>query len=511
MATAVLLETVSIQKYVYASNRLVENIGASNIVTEIYQEPIKTAAEDALGRKVDIDTWRNAPEKVLINKCKVDFEVGYIGGGNALLFFKKHEIAERFVRNWTENLIVEAPGLKVAVAIEQEFKFDNFKAQLTELFKKLRRNKSEYLPQTFLPKHGITADCPYSGLTAEIYYQPPGEEEGKYISSVSNAKLSQARATLTKINDNYTLTTDIEKLGQVEGQDFIAIVHIDGNSLGEQFRQCKKLQELRQLSISMKEVMGEVYHEFIKFIISQMEYLDSEESGFLIQQNSDSKIILPFRPLLMEGDDITFITEGRLGVSFAKKYLELMSGKKLSDGIKEHELSAAAGVVITKTKYPFFRSYALAEELCQSAKEEARQEPDTSWLDFHIAYGGFSGTLKEIRQDKFTIKQGQLNFGPYLVSNTFDDEKSILNLENGIEHFTNIENWPRNDVKEFRTVLTLGQDATEHFLTQAEKRDKIAYRIKGNEYHKRGWVDGRTPYFDMIELMDFYPRYFLKK
>ena len=80
----------------------------------------------------------------------------------------------------------------------------------------------------------------------------------------------------------------------------------------------------------------------------------------------ESILYSPFRPILKEGDDITFITDGQLGsIPFAEKYLELMSNRTLLNGKR---LSACAGVAIIKPKYPFFRGYSLAEELCQRAK-----------------------------------------------------------------------------------------------------------------------------------------------
>ncbi len=512
MLTALLIETISIQNYVYASNKLLENVGASNIVTGVYQEIMLQSIQETLQSKIDTNSWKKHPDTIHLENNSTDFETGYIGGGNALLFFREKGKAIEFIKNWTSTLLIEAPGLNFAFAIDDTFDLNNFQRELQHLFAVLKENKGKHFPLTSLPKHGITADCPFSGNSAETFFKDADGEW--FISSVSKTKFEYAKNINGKLfagnilEDKYTFTNYIDKLGQIPGQNHIAVVHIDGNSIGKRFMNCTTLPEIRKLSRNVDNAMCEAYQEFVGFIKNNMDYLLTEKSGFYIQ-NEGSKTILPFRPLLIEGDDITFITDGRLGVYFAKKYLELISRKTLSNG---KQLSASAGIAITGTKYPFYRSYLLAEELCSAAKKEARKYPGTSWLDFHVAYGGFSGALENIRKDNYTINEGQLNFGPYLVSDRkkdMDNENNITYLLKGIKKFANPDNWPRNKVKEFRSILTLGKQSTEHFLRQMNIKGKNVVTLPGKGYHISGWENNKTPYFDMIELLDFYPAYFL--
>ena len=82
----------------------------------------------------------------------------------------------------------------------------------------------------------------------------------------------------------------------------------------------------------------------------------------------------PIRPIIMGGDDITFVSPGKLGIYFAEIFMKEFSEKEVSDGEK---LSSCAGVAITKTKYPFYRGYQLAEGLCSNAKKMARKKKKT--------------------------------------------------------------------------------------------------------------------------------------
>jgi len=503
--TGVLLETTSIQKFVFASNLLKENLGASHIVEQIYIEDLKETLTNLFGLEPDLNMWKEEPEKQLVlEDPSAEYEIGYTGGGNALLLFRDKEKAQRFVREWSLRLLEKAPGLQTAVAIGT-LDLENFKETLSQLFKQLTENKNRYFPSTILTKHGITADCPRSGMSAEVF----NKTEQTYISSMSQAKLNAAPDSEKKIKRNYlktlskgyTFTNEIDQLGQVEGKSHIAVVHIDGNSMGKRFKNCQSLAERRKLSVSVDNVTRESFERLLEHIIERLESL--KEDGINIStDNKDNKSILPIRPIVLGGDDITFVTDGRLGVYLAEKFLQFVNEKKLSDG---EYLSACAGVAITKSKYPFFRSYEMAEALCRSAKKEARKKKGSSWLDFHIVYGGFSGTLEEVRKKHYTVQKRSLHFGPYLTSGG-NNEKSIQNFKKGLKELSDTEKWPRSKVKELRTVLPLGEAAVQRFMLDMQLRGVQLPQIEGGiDYSVTGWDDRSTPYFDMIELLDFYP------
>jgi hypothetical protein len=244
--------------------------------------------------------------------------------------------------------------------------------------------------------------------------------------------------------------------------------------------------------------MDTTFKKLVHHVIEWMPFFLNEKNGFRISE-LDEKKILPIRPILIAGDDITFITNGGLGVHLAEQYLQLFAE------IGKGQFSACAGVAITKTKYPFYMGYQLAEDLCANAKQAARERPGTSWLDFHLAYGGFSGSLKDIRVEKYSIRDGRLNYGPYLVTGDGTQEKHIQYLKEGIKQFSNTEQWPRSKMKEFRKILTLGRDSAEQFINEMKSKKRFLPEIPGKGYHVSGFEDNITPYIDMIELSEFYP------
>ena len=67
------------------------------------------------------------------------------------------------------------------------------------------------------------------------------------------------------------------------------------------------------------------------------------------------------------------------------------------------------------------------------------------------------------------------------------------------------DKWPRNKQKELREVLSLGEEATKQFIKEMENRGNSLPNIPGyHSFKNSGWDGKKTPYFDMLELMELY-------
>lgn len=484
----VLIDTTSIQQYIFGSNKLSENLGASFLVQDIYQSIF--------------DNFKN----------KID-KIGFIGGGNALLFLKERDIAVKFVKEWTERLLITAPGLTTAVAISEksieEDKLNDkkiFGYFKKSIFYQLVKNKNSINPQVILNSHGITADCRNTGLSMEEWIDD--HEDSGYYSSVSAAKQSAADEALKKLNKDYPIVEDkffkftnkLDELGSSENQDsHIAIVHIDGNGMGKRFENCKTLEEIANLSKTIEEATKNSFNDLLCHIISHYDKITNEID---IKDK-----ILPIRPIIIGGDDITFVCDGRLGIYFAQKFLEFFESKNVSD---EKKLTACAGIAITKLKYPFYRGYKLAEELCSNAKSERKKaigrseaNEEDSFIDFHIAYGGISDEIKHIRDKQFMVTERSLLKRPYNVTN----KNSKVSFEKFIENsITIINNLPNSKLKELREVLSMSSESTKSIYQELKKRKESLILTNQEDLFE----DNVTPYFDIIEISELYPKFILK-
>ena len=64
---------------------------------------------------------------------------------------------------------------------------------------------------------------------------------------------------------------------------------------------------------------------------------------------------------------------------------------------------------------------------------------------------------------------------------------------------------------ELREEITRGETASRKFAIEMAARGKTLPVIPGFSYNIHLWENKETPYFDMIELMEFYPSFELDK
>ncbi|MHA1439590.1 MAG: Cas10/Cmr2 second palm domain-containing protein [Promethearchaeota archaeon] len=507
---AILIDIVSIQEYIFASNRLKHNVGASYIISRIYNNELKEALDKTFGISFDMNCWKENPSQILIENNKIPCEIGYIGGGNALILIKEKLKIKDFIMNFTRIILERYPGLRTAYGIIDDFDISNFKKSMEKIHNKLRENKNNFNPLVILTKYGVTANCPESGESAEIFKN----EDNQFISAIVQAKILAESEALEKINkefekelkNKYIFTNSIDDLGQIKGKNYVGIIHIDGNKMGERIKSCKTLEEIRILSESIIKATSNAFKEMVNECIRNIENgkISNDIGIYLKTRKKDKKIILPFRPIIMSGDDITFICNGTLTFFLIEILIKRLITQSISDN---KPISVCAGICIVKSKYPFYRAYYLAENLLKNAKMTSRKEENSSYIDFFISSGGFSGDFEDILKNYFNAKEGIAHFGPYRIDQD-NSEKSYAELKKIIKEF---HNWPKNKLLEFRELLFGSREIVKKFYQKLKIKDLKLHELIGKNYHIDIWENGNTPYFDAIEILEFYPKRFLEE
>lgn len=514
---AILLDTKSIQKYIFSSNKLKLNLAASYLVRTIFDEIMPKILKE-YGLKNE--NWQESNEIEMAAKPNdIECEIAYAGGGNMLILVNKgdkkknEDTAREIVEKWTRELLLTVPGLKTGAAIgEINLSSQIPNEEIKPLFTQLKQNQNEILPNVKLPYTGLTVECSYTGDSADYYYDEK-DSDSKYFSAEAISKietLEKAKLFLkyeikyenrfkdTELSEflqkrGLTFTDSIEDLGQQTGEEYVAIVHIDGNNMGVKFNGCETLQDRKKKSLEISRKTRDAFNKLIKQIVKEYDYLASNDVLKL-------KTYLPIRPIIIGGDDITFVCPAKTAVIFAKRFMEyLYEG---NDGF-----SSCAGIVIIPTKYPFFRAYQLAEELCGAAKKESRQDKEgkgSSWLDFTILHGEQEASLEQIRKNEYRGALGNMHFGPYYVGDTQNPKKDEKNIKKLIRGALALDKMPKNKVKLLREVIGKDESEIKLFVEQLEHLGQQKYLEDANkEYAKNIWINKETPYLDMIELMDF--------
>lgn len=531
--TAVIVDTASIQRYVFASNKLKENIGASFIIEELLYKKLmiecicKAADEHAPALFTE---WKDSPATIQILQPDTQrtAEIGYIGGGNSMILFRNAGDARDFISLFSLRVLQHFPGIRVIYG-----KVDDKKeADLTDkhAFKQLRKElsdsliacKNSHFASFLMYKPGIVEDCPSSNDAQE---QNEGGDTG-WISGSTKAKLlaaSQAFAHVqgqyeSQLNGNYVLNNEIEKFGQPSDKSYVAIVHADGNGIGKKFLEAGSLEALRVLSLKVSNIANGIMEKLIAETIRVVEldrHLDENEREFKLEKfipakNASpeeealrDKPILPIRPILAAGDDITFVCEGRLGVYLASEILKYFEAEK----IEGTSLTACAGVAICKTHYPFFKAYTLAEELIHMSKDEAKRNGNTnSWLHFLPIHSGFNGDLEDVLKSQFSVNGKSLLSGPYRKDNSDGTYESLVNKLNYYAIGDKENGWPRSKLMEMRDAFRLDESSQKLFLAEAKARN-LQFEDQFEVLHptKSSGSVGSQLIYDAILLADFFP------
>ena len=523
---AILLDTCSIQKYVFGCNRLKTNTGASYLVDGIFTEAMVNVLKQS-GLKMPDQDWKDAKELEMSEKAAIECEIAYIGGGNMLVLVRKGDeslgICRELVQKWSLKVLLEAPGLKTGVAIgEIDLSKENFQASLNALYKQLKENQNNVLPQVDLPYTGFSVECDYSGKAANVF-----NKEYKRLVSAEVAAKTAAYDVADKrikknfsevLGDEYDFCSELESIGYKDGESYISVIHIDGNNMGVKFSNCRDMQERKNLSKKVQQTVEHAFGYLIKKIVTEYDtYADVLDMRVLKQGN---KRLLPLRPIIIGGDDITFICHGRMGLQYAQAFIEYVNSEDLLDKdlynhIKNEtgkqiskSLSCCAGVAVVPAKYPFFRAYELAEQLCDEAKALSRKD-DGNYLDFAILHGEKYGDIQMLRKEQYESANGNLHYGPYNVLGDKTDKHSVKGLLALSEKLAG-DKMPRNKVKDLRRVLHEDKHSMSIFLENCpeicelvKKENKLAAVTADDMWDKDAVA---TRYIDAIEVIDFnYP------
>lgn len=514
IAKAILFDTRSIQRYIFSGNKLKTNVGASFIVERLFQQVlIDGILRRRFGNDLDAESWK--AEKKNITQLPAKCYVAYLGGGNALILFAAEEEDQRkeVVKEFTQKLLCLYPGLQTGAALG-ELELDTgekpnaFKDTLNLLYQTLKKNQNTVYPKVNVPYTGLTLACDISGEAADFYDDVHlivrEKESPRFFSQGIKAKTEAAveansflRKEFANHIGNHEFPMELENLGQKEAENNIAIVHIDGNKMGIRFNKCRNLAERSQLSQKIKEKTKAAFASLLDSICE--EYAQYKDDLKLEKGNTS---YLPIRPLILGGDDVTFVCNGKMALVYAKRFIETMRKDDYVEGI-----NCCAGIAILPTSYPFFRGYELAEQACDEAKKKSRKQ-ESSWLDFVILHGEQAPTLEQIRRQEYYGALGNLHFGPYRI----DDAGSRVHVQKLLDCIHGLNKLPRNKVKELRCVLQHGKHDAKRFLEQLQHDGLRLPSISGwEDYAAELWGIRKvgkesiyqTPYIDAIEMMDY--------
>ncbi len=321
-----------------------------------------------------------------------------------------------------------------------------------------------------------------------------------------------------------------ENLEEITGDEkaYLAVVHADGNGLGE------TIIRLKSFIASRPEMAGEVFSRFSRAIEdANKEAVATAYREVLEKDFRDNKRTrIPARPIVFGGDDLTIIVRADLAFEFTRVFLEAFettSERSLRDRLGEYaiaglpqRLTACAGVSFTKKNYPFVHAYELSESLCAYAKGAGRKVRERndgllpSAFAFHKVTTSMAGDYRDIQEQELTGSDPQgrpvrLWMGPFGVGShtqglaAYQDLKELAQI---------LESFPGGGVRTLIGTLYAGRtEARQDFsrlLQVARARDgglparlKTALqKLTGNEKDALWNEKGHTPLLEAYRLLE---------
>lgn len=539
--TLTIIDTIGIQSYIFASNRLRENLGASELV----ERAIRAWVREALPSPHNLDDQSAIiADRRIEDAPDLQAELLLQGGGNAIIIFRDAAEARAMVGRLSRKLLTDAPGLSIAVAhvpFAWATPLGGERGAMRALYQALAAAKQLRPADAALPGQGVTLECRSTGLAAVDYARAQGEDDdgerpasADVLARIDADVLAGSRQRFAAmlpdaIRDRYALPERFDDLGRSEGvQSYLAVIHADGNGIGRRFAQLHvqehpnraHINALRDLSQKVDRAgtlaLGRTVTIMTQAFASS-ERRDPDDPlvlflAGLAEERKTGKPYLPFRPIVYGGDDVTFVCDGRLGLALAAEYLRQFhtaTGEVALPGGPAH---ACAGVAIVKTHYPFARAYDLAEELCQGAKADLRaagRDGEESAIDWHFALSGLLTDLDTIRVREYTSDHHQPLVARPLTRFGSGTRRSWGTWPAFEQLVTTLQMDPewrerRNKVKELREVLRRGPDAVKRYREAFRLPELPVTPGMAAALATSGWDGDACGYFDAIETLDFF-------
>jgi CRISPR RNA silencing complex Cmr2 subunit-like protein len=540
-----IVDTTGIQPYIFGSNRLRENLGASHLVAQATEDwaleilrmmfgaRCNVQADNALDKTMNIESPANGLES----------EVVYAGGGNIVILFRdsdNQDKAKEFTGRLSRQALTDAPSLQLVIAKEPfDWSNDSLFEKVKATFRRLAELKRTRALSAPLLGLGVSVKCQSTGLSASEVTQPIGNNSGYPASAEIHAKLrvatnhnnqpSEAGIRLRTVlppPSQYDYPGEFNDLGGSAGEhSYIAVVHADGNGMGLRIMDLGKAHaskaQNRDYINAMRDFSDAVEEASQKALKATLGKLVNRIKGDVIRHPNLPKLVvklipgaqpgslfLPVRPIVFGGDDLTFVCDGRLGLSLAIEYLNQFKQHTVNLPDNQGAATACAGIAIVKSHYPFARAYGLAEDLCGSAKKYRREKNlNESCLDWHFAMSGLSGGIEVIRDREYKVSAGSLTLRPVtLDDNPREPQRSWEVVHKGVNAFQG-QDWAGrgNKVKALRDALRGGSASIASFRNKFNETKPLPRALPNHpDLERTGWLGGFCGYFDAVEMIDWF-------
>lgn len=507
----VLFDANRIKEYVFATGRLKEIRGASQLVR------CGTDGE-ALQRKLKL-----RPEQII-----------FAEGGSGLLVAESKEAAADLCRRLEANYRELTKGATLT-AVATPYGEPDFEAAIQRAARQLQLTKEmhqECWQSSQTPFTALCASCgaypavslyPVTTTTTEricrrcqakrdasdtlrTRSQTPGEDIFLDEAAWGRQFLAELSSEEFTRWENARLPENLSKLAELSHpNNYLAFLYADGNGLGKLVQQQKSKEGYQSLSRRISTALQKALWHGLK-------------THFPTPRGAKKHV--PFEVIALGGDDLILVTVADQALALAVTVGRLFEQCSRTGPTADDGLTLSLGVVIAHPGQPILNLEQQARKLLRSAK---RAYPGQAAIDFHIVSTPILNDLDQIRATAYTIHpnagaQIELTGRPF----TLDAMQQLLDHTWAFKQGGEQEAIPRNKLHALYQALFTGEDAAEQeafFLRsrlngrQQSKVDAF-FAAFGIQMHTKdanaprlpwGRKDGDlfTPFGDLVEIYEF--------
>lgn len=283
-----------IQEYVFKTGKLKEIVGASEIVESICTEHFKTVCPNF------------KPEYLIIGAA-----------GNIKYIFEDEDECKKLVRQFPKSVMDKAPGITISQAVVK-YEGNNLANVIDELEVKLKTQRNIVSMPYEIGFMGLERARRTGGVAFECK-QKDNEAIDEATSLKQKVSSQNLFTKLTEIKEarEGDITLNIEDIIKGANNKWIAVVHADGNGLGA------LVQELAaKLKDKDEQTQKDTFRKFSIQIEECTKKAARKAFSEVCIEHKSKEGKYPIRPIIMGGDDITFVIRGDLAMDYTKTFLD---------------------------------------------------------------------------------------------------------------------------------------------------------------------------------------------
>lgn len=384
---AYMFEVRGIQPFLFSSGKLKDLVAGSELIDLVCKQPLRETLK--VCGLAGYDSPQHSP------RC---------AGGSFYLLMEDKDKAQRLKNIWP--LIVEQllPGVE-QVAVLAEGK--SAKEAVAQGLNQLRSARNYRIPQLpaaspLAKRHPRTGKVAVQQKAGESLDLASSKKRAfKRPNAADSLSLTGRFSTNTQLKwpDNFEDTGPESRRFPMGSETHIAIIHADGNGLGEVLR----VVNAAASGLSDRDYI-QLYRRFSDGLERATVQAGQQACESVLEPKAVNNLV-PARPVVLGGDDLTLLVRADLALPFTEAFTKAFEQEsrifltQLRGQIAAHNthqaealpqyLTVCAGISFIKPSQPFAQSYQLAESLCDQAKKASRdartseQEMIASSLAFH--------------------------------------------------------------------------------------------------------------------------------